>query len=79
MEVLKKGDINKAGWEVVEVYMRPEYKIRKRIKINDDFIGNEEYSGKKGWLYFHLGYSWVELDDYPDKQLKIRESEIEYL
>jgi hypothetical protein len=73
----KKGDITKTGYEVVEVNMRPEYKVRKRVKVNNE-VWDPVYIGKEGWIYLHLGYSWVELDDYPDKQFKFREKELDF-
>lgn len=76
MEVLKKGDINKGGWEVVEVRMKPEYKLKKRIKVNDDF---HELHGKEGWMYLHLGFKWFELDDIPNKQLKLKEQDYQII
>ena len=72
----KKGDVTKNGYEVVEVHMRPEYKLRKRIKVNKN-SWNPDYTGKRGWFYMHLGYYWVELDDYPNKQFKFREIELD--
>lgn len=72
----KLGD--KIGdYEIVEVYHKPVYKMRKRITINNK-VWEEEYRGKKGWLYVHDCFHWVELDDYPKKQLKFRDIELEY-
>lgn len=73
----KEGDITKTGWEIVQVRMKPEYKMRKRVTINED-VCDKEYIGKKGWWYFEGGFNWVELDDHPKKQLRFREIEMDY-
>lgn len=72
----KNGDITKTGYEVAEVGTRPEYKLRKRIQINKN-SWNPDYIGKNGWIYTHLCYYWVELDEYPNKQFKFREIELD--
>ena len=51
--------------------------MRKRVTINDDVPEhNEQYIGKKGWWYFNGRFNWVELDDYPGKQFRFRELEL---
>lgn len=64
-------------YEIMEISYKPIYKMRKRITINNN-VWNKEYSGKKGWMYVHDGHHWIELDDYPNKQLKFRDIELEY-
>ena len=77
MSNYKKGDITQNGWEVLDVVMKTIYKMRKRVTINDDALEhNEQYIGKKGWWYFNGRFNWVELDDYPGKQFRFRELEL---
>jgi hypothetical protein len=72
----KVGD--KIGdYEIMEISYKPVYKMRKRITIKNN-VWNKEYREKKGWMYIHDGYHWIELDDYPNKQLKFRDIELEY-
>lgn len=75
MNNYKKGDITKNGWEVVDVILTPQYKMRKRITINNQ---TSKYNGEKGWWYIYNKFNWVELDDYPNKQLRFKESELNY-
>jgi hypothetical protein len=73
----KEGDITETGWEIVEVTMKPLYKMRKRVIVNQE-CWKEEYIGKQGWWYFDSGFNWVELDEYPKKQIKFRDVELDY-
>lgn len=74
----KRGDITTNGFEVVELRLKPIYKMRKRIKIKKN-IFNKKYAGKKGWIYSDSEYgTWYELDDFPKKQLRFRDIECEY-
>jgi len=65
------------NYEIVQVYHKPVYKMRKRITISDK-VWKKEYIGKKGWMYVDDGFHWIELDDYPKQQLKFRDIELEY-
>jgi hypothetical protein len=73
----KVGDIVGNGFEIVEIGQRPVYKMRKRVIINNK-VYKKEYIGKKGWYYTHDNFRWIELDDYPNKQLTFRDIDIEY-
>lgn len=75
MEVLKIGDTTVDGWEVVDVKLKPQYKLKKRIRVIDDF---PELGGKEGWLYTHSIFKWLELDGLPDKKIKLRHDECIY-
>jgi hypothetical protein len=81
MEDYKVGDITPNGFEVVSVRYKPEYKMRKRVRIICDYIWcrNEklDYKGVMGYYYFDSGYNWVETDD--GKQLLLKEYEFEFV
>lgn len=76
MKIYKEGEVNQAGWEIVEVTMKPEYKIRKKIIITDN---NSEHFNEKGWFYFHLGHKWFELEGLPGKTFRFKEEEYDFL
>ena len=42
MSNYKKGDITQDGWEVLDVVMKPIYKMKKRVTINDDALEHNE-------------------------------------
>jgi hypothetical protein len=81
MENYKVGDITPNGFQIVSVNYKPQYKMRKRIKITCDYIWcrNEQldYKGVMGYYYFDSGFKWIETDD--GKQLKLKEDEFEFV
>jgi hypothetical protein len=72
----KVGDITGNGFEVVDVYHKPMYKMRKRVTINEE-VWDEKYVGESGWLCIEAGFKWVELDNFPNEQIKFRDVEYE--
>lgn len=74
MQEYKIGDINENGYEVVDVYHRVVYKLRKRIRILTDW---HNMSGILAWYYFEGPHSWIETDD--GKQFKLRSTEFEFV
>ena len=72
----KIGDITPNGFEIVNIYQKPVYVMRKRITIKKD-VYNKEFRGKKAWLYCDGPYSYVKLDG-DDRQYRFRDIEIEY-
>jgi hypothetical protein len=42
------GDVNSDGWEIAEVYLKPKYTMRKRVKIITNYM---DLNCKLGYLY----------------------------
>jgi len=74
----KSGDTTANGFEVIELRLKPIYKMRKRVTIKKN-VFQKKYAGKKGWIYTdgELG-TWYELDDFPGKQLRFMDIECTY-
>jgi len=75
----KTGDITPNGFEVIELRLKPVYKMRKRITIKKN-VFNKKYAGKKGWVYTdsEFGITWYELDKFPGQMLRFRDIECTY-
>jgi hypothetical protein len=76
MKDYKEGDITPNGWEVVSVNYRPQYKMKKRIKIITDY---DNLKDVLAYYYFDSGsgFKWIETDG--GRQLRLREEEFEFV
>ena len=71
------GDINSDGWEIAEVYLKPKYTMRKRVKITTDFMG---LNGKLGHLYlFPDGPSYNKVFTEDGKSYRLTPNEYEFI
>jgi hypothetical protein len=61
MSELKVGDITPNGFEIVSVTMKPIYKMKKKIKMNNTF-STDEFKGKEGWMYLNGPFTYIILD-----------------
>ncbi len=75
---LKEGDITESGWEILSVYRKPEYKMRKRIKMVED-IDNIAKKGEMGYLYSENRFFWIEIDGADGIIWRPREGEFKYV
>ncbi len=74
MKIYKKGDIMENGFEVMEVAIRYEYKIRKKIVITTDFNNLKD---KEAYFYMEGRFNWIELKD--GKTIRLREKEYKFV
>jgi len=70
----KVGDVTPNGFEIVEIYSKPVYKMRKRIQIKDN-VYDKTLIGQKGYLYCDGPHSYIQLDGDEHKTYKFRDTE----
>ncbi len=70
------GDITPNGFEIVEINLIRQYKMRKKIKIKND-VFHKKFREKEGWLYCDGPHTYIMFDG-DEKQYKFRDIELEY-
>jgi len=73
----KKGDITPEGWEIVEVYNKPIYTMRRRVKITTN------HSNLNGTLAYYYLYDHPRdnkiISDDGKYCFKLKDNEYEFI